>query len=74
MNVDSKQSCRTVGWGFLSVATIIEVMLLCALFNTFSQSWYKLSIVAGTVIVFNLATWFMAVEYKQTLENLKRKK
>ncbi len=71
MNVNTKQSCRTVGWGFLATATIIETLLLCGLFNMFSQSWFKLAIVAGTVIVFNLATWFVAVEYKQTLENLK---
>lgn len=71
MNVNTRKSCRTVGWGFLTVATIIETLLLCGLFNTFSDSWYKLAIVAGTVIVFNVATWFMAVEYKQTLQNLK---
>lgn len=70
MNVNSTQSCKTVGWGFLAIATIIEIVLLCLLFNTFTEHWFKLAMVAGTVIVFNMATWFMAVEYKQTLENI----
>lgn len=73
MNVNTKQSCRTVGWGFFVAATVIETLLLCGLFNTFSQSWLKLMIVAVTVVVFNAATWFMAIEYKQTLHNIDHK-
>ena len=74
MNVNTKQSCRTIGWSFLAVATFIEFMLLCALFNTFAESWLKITMVGVTLFIFNIATWFFAMEYKQTLNNIKRRK
>ena len=73
MNVSTKTECRAIGWGFLVVATIMEFLLLCVLFNILSEGWLKGIMVAVTLTMFNAATWFFASEYRQTLNNIKRK-
>jgi hypothetical protein len=73
MNVTKKTECRTIGWSFLAIATVIEFMLLCALFNTFAEGWLKVVMVGVTLTIFNIATWFFAMEYRQTLNNIRRK-
>ena len=73
MNVSKKTEARAVGWSFLAVATVIEFMLLCALFNTFAEGWLKIIMVGVTLTIFNAATWFFAMEYRQTLNNIRRK-
>ncbi len=70
MKLDTPKNCKIIGFSFLGVMTIIEIILFGSLFGAFITHWGKIIAIACTVIVFNVAIWFFALKYHETSENV----
>lgn len=68
MKLNTVQKCQTVGYLFLTVATLVEIILF---YNLFSISTFgKFVAVVATSLVFNFAIWFVALKYQTLKEHL----
>ena len=70
MKLDTPKHCKIIGFSFLGVMTIIEIILFGSLFDAFTTHWGKIVAIACTVIIFNLAIWFFALKYHETSEHV----
>lgn len=68
MKLNTVQKCHVVGYLFLIVATLVEIVLF---YNLFSISTFgKFVAVVVTSVVFNFAIWFVALKYQTLKEHL----
>lgn len=55
--------CRLVGYSFLTIVTIVEIVMFCTMFNIDGNSIGKLIATIITPIVFNISVWILAILY-----------
>ena len=55
--------CRLVGYTFLIIVTLVEIVMFCTMFHVDSNSMGKLAATVITPIVFNISVWILAILY-----------
>jgi len=55
--------CRLVGYAFLAIATLVEIIMFYTMFNVEAAHWGKLLAVILTPVVFNISIWGIAIFY-----------
>lgn len=60
--------CRFVGYTFLIMATLVEIIMFCTMFSIDTQQWSKLLVIILTPIVFNASIWGVAIFYHKVKE------
>lgn len=60
--------CRFVGYTFLTMATLVEIIMFCTMFNIDATHWGKLLAIILTPIVFNASIWGVAIFYHKVKE------
>ena len=55
--------CRLVGYTFLTIVTLVEIIMFCTMFHVGSDSMGKLAATIITPIVFNISVWILAILY-----------
>ena len=55
--------CRLVGYTFLAIATLVEIIMFYTIFNVGAAHWGKLLAVILTPVVFNASIWGIAIFY-----------
>ena len=60
--------CRLVGYTFLTMITLVEIVMFCIVFNVDTTHWGKLFAIILTPIVFNAAIWGVAIFYHKVKE------
>lgn len=69
MKFKNVQKCYIVGYLFLVMTTLVEIILFYNLFNIHTIE--KFMIVSATVFLFNFAIWFVALKYQTIKEHFK---
>jgi len=67
MNPNREKKCRTIAIAFFVLVTIIELCLFGSLFDVFVSQWGRILAISFTIITFNIALWFFALKYYETL-------
>lgn len=60
--------CRLVGYSFLAIATLVEIIMFCIMFNIDAAHWGKLMAIILTPITFNASIWGVAIFYHKVKE------
>ena len=55
--------CRLIGYSFLTIVTLVEIVMLCTVFHIDGSSIGKLAATIITPIVFNISVWVLAILY-----------
>jgi amino acid permease len=55
--------CRLVGYTFLTIVTLVEIVMFCTMFHIDGDSIGKLAAAVITPIVFNISVWVLAILY-----------
>ena len=61
--MNRKTKCRLVGYTFLTVVTLVEIVMFCTMFHIDNDSIGKLAAIVITPIVFNISVWILAILY-----------
>lgn len=60
--------CRLVGYSFLMIVTLIEIVMFCIIFNINLETWGRPLAVIITPIIFNASIWGVAIFYHKVKE------
>ncbi len=55
--------CRIVGYTFLIIVTLVEIVMFCTMFHVNGDSIGKLAATIITPVVFNISVWILAILY-----------
>jgi len=55
--------CQLVGYTFLTIVTLVEIVMFCTMFHVDGNSMGKLAATIITPIVFNISVWVLAILY-----------
>jgi amino acid permease len=55
--------CRLVGYSFLAIVTLVEIVMFCTMFHINGDSIGKMAATIITPIVFNVSVWVIAILY-----------
>ena len=61
MNRSTK--CHLVGYTFLTIVTLVEIVMFCTMFHIDGSSIGKLAAAVITPIIFNISVWILAILY-----------
>lgn len=71
MTIDREKKCKAIATIFFVLVTAIELSLFGNLFDVFVSPWGRIMAVCFTIITFNVALWFFALKYYETLHKPK---
>lgn len=60
--------CRLVGYIFLTIVTLVEILIFCVLFNIDATHWSKFLAIILIPIIFNVSIWGIAIFYHKVKE------
>jgi len=71
MTPNREKKCKTIATIFFVLVTMIELCLFGSIFDVFVSPWGRILSVSFTIITFNVALWFFALKYYETLNKHK---
>lgn len=60
--------CKFVGYTFLTIATLVEILMFCTMFNIDTTHWGKLLAIVLIPVIFNISIWGVAIFYHKVKE------
>ena len=71
MTPNREKKCKRIAIAFFVLVTMIELCLFGSLFDVFVSNAGRILAVSFTIITFNVALWFFALKYYETLNKHK---
>lgn len=63
-------TCKAVGYLFLTLVTLVEIIVLCNIFNIDEHSITRTAAISATAIIFNSILWWFSHLYHKTKNTL----
>lgn len=61
--MNRQTTCKLLGYSFLAIVTLVEIVMFCTLFHIDGDSIGKMAATIITPIVFNISVWVVAILY-----------